>query len=239
MVDTASHGSTSVGPSMLIRGNLQGDEDLTILGRVEGSVQLSRTLIVEDGGIVKADVDVRNAVISGIVVGNVTASDSVEITESGRVVGDIAAPRVLIVDGARFRGMVDMGDLDTPRASEPLPARTVSRASMGGRAPVVRPPTPRPSTPAPRPSPAPARAAVAPAPAPAPAAPKPAPEKAAAAPAAPSKERAPAPAPKAAAAPPPPPPPRNEVKAAAKKKVSKTTGKKSKKKVVVKKKKRR
>lgn len=134
MVDS-SRSSTSIGPSMLVRGNLQGDEDLTVLGRVEGSVQLRRTIIVENGGIVKADVEVRNAVISGVVVGNITASDSVEITESGRVVGDISAPRVLIVDGARFRGLVDMGDLDAPRASEPLPARTVSRAGAVPAAP--------------------------------------------------------------------------------------------------------
>ncbi|MEM6732723.1 MAG: polymer-forming cytoskeletal protein, partial [Myxococcota bacterium] len=127
---------------MLVRGNLQGDEDLTVLGRVEGSVELTRTLIVENGGIVKADVEVRNAVISGIVVGNITASDSVEITESGRVVGDISSPRVLIVDGARFRGLVDMGDLDAPRASEPLPARTVSRSGTTTAL------APRPATPA-------------------------------------------------------------------------------------------
>ncbi len=158
MVDS-SRSSTSIGPSMLVRGNLQGDEDLTVLGRVEGSVQLRRTIIVENGGIVKADVEVRNAVISGVVVGNITASDSVEITESGRVVGDISAPRVLIVDGARFRGVVDMGDLDAPRASEPLPARTVSRAGATPAAQtslVARPATPpRTSVPARRAPPAP------------------------------------------------------------------------------------
>lgn len=173
MVDS-SRSSTAIGPSMLVRGNLQGDEDLTVLGRVEGSVELTRTLIVENGGIVKADVSVRNAVVSGIVVGNINATDSIEITETGRVVGDIAAPRVLIVDGARFRGMVDMGDLDTPRASEPLPARTVSRAGSSTSALAARtssarstvparrqaPPPPRPTpAPAARPSPSPSPAA--------------------------------------------------------------------------------
>ncbi|MEO0813136.1 MAG: polymer-forming cytoskeletal protein, partial [Myxococcota bacterium] len=161
MVDS-SRSSTAIGPSMLVRGSLQGDEDLTVLGRVEGSVELTRTLIVENGGIVKADVEVRNAVVSGIVVGNITASDSVEITETGRVVGDIKAPRVLIVDGARFRGLVDMGDLDAPRASEPLPVRTVSRPGSS-TALATRQTQQRSAVPARRQPPAPPRPAAAPA----------------------------------------------------------------------------
>src|SRR5690606_29523378 len=103
-------GSTVVGDSILIRGNLQGDEDLTVLGRVEGTVNLTRTLNVEESGIVKADVSVRNAVVSGVLVGNISATDTVEITDTGRMVGDIRAPRVIVVDGARFRGSIDMGD---------------------------------------------------------------------------------------------------------------------------------
>lgn len=121
-------GTTVVGPSILINGSLQGDEDLTVLGRVEGSISLTKTLHVEESGIVKADIAVRNAVVSGVVVGNITASDSVEITEAGRMVGDIKAPRVIIVDGARFRGTVDMGDLEATRPTGPLPERTVGRA---------------------------------------------------------------------------------------------------------------
>ena len=126
----ANSDATVVGQSILISGNLEGDEDLTVLGRVHGNVTLTKTLMVEESGIVKADVNVRNAVVSGIVVGNITASDSVELTDQGRVVGDIRAPRIIIVDGARFRGNVDMGDLDAPRASAPLPPRVVSKTAM-------------------------------------------------------------------------------------------------------------
>ncbi|MHB8417182.1 MAG: bactofilin family protein [Myxococcales bacterium] len=119
--------STIIGESILISGNLEGDEDLTIRGRVEGSIRLTRTLIVEASGIVKADVSVKDAVISGVVVGNVTASDSVQITAEGRMVGDLSAPRVIIVDGASFRGRVDMGDFEAERKaggekSAPRPA---------------------------------------------------------------------------------------------------------------------
>ena len=125
--------ATEIGESILISGSLEGDEDLTVRGRVEGNVRLTRTLIVEASGVVKADVAVKDAVISGVVVGNVTASDSVQLTSEGRMVGDISAPRVIIVDGASFRGRVDMGDVDSERgegaASRSAPARA-------GKAPV-------------------------------------------------------------------------------------------------------
>src|SRR5512140_2164209 len=143
--------STIVGESILINGNLQGDEDLTVLGRVEGSINLTKTLNIEESGIVKANITVRNAIISGVVVGNITASDSVEITEVGRMVGDIKAPRVIIVDGARYRGAVDMGDMEAPRASGPLPARTekaLVRSTTAATRPAL-PPARRPSPVAP------------------------------------------------------------------------------------------
>jgi cytoskeletal protein CcmA (bactofilin family) len=121
--------STVIGESILISGNLEGDEDLTIRGRVEGSIRLTRTLIVEASGIVKADVSVKDAVISGVVVGNVTASDSVQITAEGRMVGDLSAPRVIIVDGASFRGRVDMGDFESERSTAAEKPRSTPRAA--------------------------------------------------------------------------------------------------------------
>jgi len=121
----ANVNNTVVGQSILISGKLTGDEDLTVRGRVEGELTLSKTLIVETTGVVKANVAVKNAIVSGVVVGNINATESVELTREGRMVGDIRAPRVIIVDGARFRGAVDMGDLDAPRATGELPKRTV------------------------------------------------------------------------------------------------------------------
>ncbi|MBE2251147.1 MAG: polymer-forming cytoskeletal protein [Myxococcus sp.] len=138
--------STVIGPSILISGKLSGDEDLTVRGRVEGELNLSKTLIVETSGIVKANVSVRNAIVSGVVVGNITASESVELTREGRMVGDINSPRVIIVDGASFRGRVDMGNAE-PRpqgerpASRPMvrpaarPVSVPARPAMPARAP--------------------------------------------------------------------------------------------------------
>ena len=133
--DTGSGGgnNTVIGPSILISGKLTGDEDLTVRGRVEGELSLSRTLIVETSGVVKANVTVKNAIVSGVVVGNINATESVELTRDGRMVGDIRSPRVIIVDGASFRGRVDMGELDPGRAAEraarPLIRPTVVRAA--------------------------------------------------------------------------------------------------------------
>src|SRR3954468_1526820 len=126
--------NTVVGHSILISGKLTGDEDLTVRGRVEGELTLSRTLIVEPSGVVKANVAVKNAIVSGVVVGNINATESVELTKEGRMVGDVRAPRVIIVDGASFRGRVDMGDVEPGR----LPADRGTR-------PTIRPTTVRPA----------------------------------------------------------------------------------------------
>src|SRR3954471_17404769 len=128
--------NTVIGQSILISGKLTGDEDLTVRGRVEGELTLSRTLIVEPSGVVKANVAVRNAIVSGVVVGNINATESVELTRECRMVGDVRAPRVIIVDGASFKGRVDMGDVEPGRLPSESPR------------PQVRPTTVRPSLPA-------------------------------------------------------------------------------------------
>ncbi|HYG66836.1 MAG TPA: polymer-forming cytoskeletal protein, partial [Anaeromyxobacteraceae bacterium] len=113
---------------------------LTVRGRVEGTLTLTKTLVVEPTGVVKAEVQVRNCVIAGAVVGNVTASESVEITKEGRMVGDINAPRVIIVDGASFRGRIDMGEVDLgEREERPAISRSVATSRPSLR------PAPRPA----------------------------------------------------------------------------------------------
>jgi len=144
---------TIVGENTVIKGGLQGDEDLTIYGKVEGTINLSRTLNIEASGIVVADIEVQDAIISGVVVGNITASNSVQITEEGRMVGDLSAPRVIIVDGASFKGHVDMGDLEAP-VGEKLPTAPSLGLARAARpeakverpaVPVRRPPAAKPA----------------------------------------------------------------------------------------------
>lgn len=142
--------STIIGPSILINGKLSGDEDLTVRGRVEGELSLTKTLIVEPSGIVKANVQVKNAIISGVVVGNISATESVELTREGRMVGDINSPRVIIVDGASFRGRVDMGNAepraasDRPTTQRPLVRPTV-RPAVAPPRPIAKPVAPPPA----------------------------------------------------------------------------------------------
>src|SRR3954465_6816420 len=133
---TGFNANPVIGPSILISGKLTGDEDLTIRGRVEGELSLSHTLIVEPSGIVKANVAVKNAIVSGVVVGNIAATESVELTREGRMVGDIRAPRVILVDGASFRGRIDMGDA-TPgeQSARPTVRATVKPAATPAKAP--------------------------------------------------------------------------------------------------------
>ena len=113
--------STQIGQSVTVRGNISGDESLTVYGRIEGSIQLEETLHIAASGVVKADIKVQHVIISGVVVGNVEASDTIELLEDARVVGDLQSPRIQITDGASFRGNIDMGDIEN------MPARPARR----------------------------------------------------------------------------------------------------------------
>src|SRR6202049_3524975 len=99
----------NIGKSVVIKGELNGSEDLTIEGHVEGTIQLrDHVLTIGPNGRIKAQVFAKSVIVLGEVNGNVTASDKVDIRDNGSVDGDIVAPRVAIAEGAHFRGSVDM-----------------------------------------------------------------------------------------------------------------------------------
>jgi cytoskeletal protein CcmA (bactofilin family) len=108
---------TVISAETRISGEIRGEEDLLIKGHVAGKIQLSQTLTVDKNGIVQADVDVRQLVVAGTLVGNIVASESVRLLATARVVGDLASPRVMMEAGAAYRGRVDMGDVDAARAA--------------------------------------------------------------------------------------------------------------------------
>jgi len=99
---------TVIGSSIVIDGEISGDEDLVVLGTVKGKISLKESLVVEGSGVIEADVETATVEVSGQVTGNIVASDKVELKADCRVVGDIRAPRILIADGAAFKGSVDM-----------------------------------------------------------------------------------------------------------------------------------
>jgi len=99
----------NIGPSVIVRGELTGSEDMTIEGRVEGKIDLTdRNLTIGPQGRVKAEVRAKSVLVQGEVTGNLVASDKVELAATGRVNGDIIAPRIVIADGARLKGSVEM-----------------------------------------------------------------------------------------------------------------------------------
>ena len=100
--------NTVIGPDLVIDGEISGDESLVIQGKVKGRISLQEKITVDAAGSVEADIDSRAVEISGRVTGNIDASERVELRAESRVVGDIRAPRILIADGASFKGSVDM-----------------------------------------------------------------------------------------------------------------------------------
>ncbi|HYV18821.1 MAG TPA: polymer-forming cytoskeletal protein [Verrucomicrobiae bacterium] len=123
-----SNGAASIGSSIQIKGELQGDEDLTIDGRVEGKIDLrDHNLTIGPNGKIKADLFARHIVIAGDVSGNAHAAERVEIAPSGRLTGDIVSPRITIADGAHFKGSVDMEQ----KAASHKPAAREASGSLG------------------------------------------------------------------------------------------------------------
>ena len=99
----------NIGKSVVIKGELNGSEDLTIEGQVEGKIELKdHVLTIGPNGKIKAQVFAKAVIVLGEVNGNVTASEKVDIRDGGSVDGDIISPRVAIAEGAHFRGSVDM-----------------------------------------------------------------------------------------------------------------------------------
>ncbi len=99
----------NIGKSVVIKGELNGSEDLTIEGHVEGTIQLrDHVLTIGPNGRIKAQVFAKSVIVLGEVHGNVTASDKVDIRDNGSVEGDLIAPRIAIAEGAHFKGSVDM-----------------------------------------------------------------------------------------------------------------------------------
>jgi len=116
----------NIGKSVVIKGELNGSEDLTIEGHVEGTIQLrEHVLTIGPNGRIKAQVFAKCVIVLGEVTGNVTASDKVDIRDNGSVDGDIVAPRVAIAEGAHFRGSVDM-QRKAGAAPQPQAAKSVA-----------------------------------------------------------------------------------------------------------------
>jgi cytoskeletal protein CcmA (bactofilin family) len=97
-----------IGAKTTVKGDILGDEDVQVEGTVEGLIRISRDVRIGPSGVVRATVEAVSIVISGEVVGDCCATGKVEIQATGRLTGNVRAPRIVIAEGAMFRGSSDM-----------------------------------------------------------------------------------------------------------------------------------
>lgn len=131
---SGASGRATIGPSISIEGDVTGSEDLLIQGKVDGSVTLGQHAVGVGGeGRVNANIVGRVITIEGRVEGDLTAEEQIILRGSAQVHGDIKAPRVVLEDGATFRGLVDMGgNGSNGQATEK--ARTTEKAQTASKA---------------------------------------------------------------------------------------------------------
>jgi len=100
--------NTVIGPNTTVDGEVSGREPLVVRGVVKGKVVLEDVVHVDPGGTVEAEVTGKDVVIAGTVSGKVAAATRVEVKQGGKMLGTVKAPRILIADGALFKGSIDM-----------------------------------------------------------------------------------------------------------------------------------
>ncbi|MBL8788612.1 MAG: polymer-forming cytoskeletal protein [Deltaproteobacteria bacterium] len=101
---------TIIGPTIQIEGDISGSDALAVHGLVRGGrIQVKDGVVIHASGRVEGDVESAAVEIAGVVQGNVAATDKVEIKAGGKLFGDVKAPRILIADGASFKGNINMG----------------------------------------------------------------------------------------------------------------------------------
>lgn len=137
-----------IGKSVVIKGELSGSEDLYLDGEVEGSIELrDHSLTVGPNGQVRANINAKDVIIQGKVDGNVSSTGRVELRNSAVLIGDIATQRIVIEDGAYFKGGIDITKEQTGKRENQ--AATAQSATSTPVTPVTTPPSsPLPVAPA-------------------------------------------------------------------------------------------
>lgn len=121
--NTPSKEPATIGASIQFKGELSGEEDFVIQGKVEGTINLKKNnLTIGKNGRVHADITANTIVIEGELRGDMCGNEKVIIRKSGNVLGNIVAPRVTLEDGAKFKGSIEM----EPKAVEQMSSRAES-----------------------------------------------------------------------------------------------------------------
>lgn len=106
--DTVKERTSILGPTISFKGDLSAEEDLVILGRVEGTITHTQRLTIGQEGCVRASINAQQVIVEGRIEGDVRAEKSVAVRESAHMTGNITSPTVTILQGASFNGNVDM-----------------------------------------------------------------------------------------------------------------------------------
>lgn len=135
--DSATEKVSVLGPTLVFKGELTADEDLMLKGRVEGSITHSASLRIGQEGSVKGNIKAKHITVDGTVEGDLHGSGSVTIRETAKVTGNVFAPRVSLVEGARFSGMIDMdvaeSGADSGRGTDAHRVEPRAKAASGGK----------------------------------------------------------------------------------------------------------
>jgi cytoskeletal protein CcmA (bactofilin family) len=132
---TDSRGPAIIGKSVMIKGQIFSREDLTIDGEIDGSVELhEHRLTVGPNGKLQAGVKAREVVVLGTIHGNVEASDKIDIRKDARLVGDIKTARIVIEDGAYFKGSIDIARPEAGKPAAPAQPKPASAATPSASA---------------------------------------------------------------------------------------------------------
>jgi cytoskeletal protein CcmA (bactofilin family) len=128
-----------IGKSVIVKGELSGSEDLYLDGEVEGSIELrGHNLIIGPNGRVRANIHARDVIVQGKLDGNIQASERVELKKSAIVIGDVFTQRIVIEDGAYFKGGIDIQREPAKRPNEPpAPKEAVKAEAKPVAVPVV------------------------------------------------------------------------------------------------------
>lgn len=119
----ASSAAASIGKSVMIKGQIISKEDLYLDGELEGSVELhEHRLTIGPNGRVQANIKAREIVVIGTIHGNVEATEKLEIRKEAKLIGDIRTARIVIEDGAYFKGSIDIIKQEVGKTPAPAPA---------------------------------------------------------------------------------------------------------------------
>lgn len=130
-LDSSSRATAAIGKSVVVKGNIFSREDLIVDGEVDGSIEmLEHRLTVGPNGSLKAIVKAREIIVVGTIHGNVEATDKIEIRKEAKLVGDIKTQRIVIEDGAYFKGSID---IIRPEVTKPVAkAAAVGQGAAAG-----------------------------------------------------------------------------------------------------------